>query len=90
MRTSYSRADPDAREGGGGSRLRKSKFTDEQIAMALRQAKGGTPAAEICRKMEVTEATFYRWKKMFGGLGVIRSASTVPQQSSGASLRYLA
>ena len=38
--------------------------------MALRQAEAGTPVAEICRKLEVTEGTFYRWKKHFGGLGV--------------------
>jgi putative transposase len=50
--------------------MRKSKFTDEQIAMALRQAEGGTPVVEICRKMQLTEATFYRWKKKLGGLGV--------------------
>jgi len=38
--------------------------------MALRQAEAGTPAAEICRKLEVTETTFYRRKKQYGGLGV--------------------
>jgi putative transposase len=38
--------------------------------MALRQAEGGTPVSEICRKMQVTEATFYPWKMKFGGLGV--------------------
>lgn len=38
--------------------------------MALRQADAGTPVADICRKLEVTETTFYRWKKKFGGLGV--------------------
>jgi len=38
--------------------------------MALRQAEAGTPVAEICRKLEVTETTFYRWKKKYGGLGV--------------------
>lgn len=38
--------------------------------MALRQAEAGTPVAEICRKLQITEATFYRWKKTFGGLGV--------------------
>ena len=50
--------------------MRKSKFTDEQIAMTLRQAESGTPVTEICRKLQVTEATFYHWKKKFGGLGV--------------------
>lgn len=39
--------------------------------MALRQAEAGTPVAEICRKLEVTETTFYRWKKKYGGLGVL-------------------
>ena len=50
--------------------MRTSRFTNEQIAMALRQAESGTPVAEICRKLEITEATFYRWKKRFGGMGV--------------------
>ena len=50
--------------------MRKSRFSDEQIAMALRQAEAGTPVADICRKLEITETTFYRWKKRFGGLGV--------------------
>lgn len=42
--------------------MRKSKFTPEQILQALRQAEGGTPVVEICRKLGVTETTFYRWK----------------------------
>jgi len=50
--------------------MRKSRFTEEQIAMALRQAESGTPAGEICRKLGVTETTFYRWKRKYGGLGV--------------------
>jgi putative transposase len=50
--------------------MRTSKFSDEQIVQALRQAEGGTPVAEICRKMEITEPTFYRWKKKYFGLGV--------------------
>ncbi|AOZ49454.1 transposase [Chromobacterium vaccinii] len=48
----------------------KSKFTEEQIAFALRQAESGTTVAEVCRKMGVSEATFYNWKKQYGGLGV--------------------
>ena len=48
----------------------KKRFTEEQIAFALRQADSGTTVGEICRKMGVAEATFYRWKKAFAGMGV--------------------
>jgi putative transposase len=50
--------------------MRKSRFTEEQIAFALRQAETGTKVSEVCRKMGVAEATFYNWKKKYGGLGV--------------------
>jgi putative transposase len=50
--------------------MRKGRFTEEQIIQALRQAEAGTPVAEICRKLEVTETTFYRRRKRYGGLGV--------------------
>lgn len=50
--------------------MKKSKFTDEQIAFALRQVEGGTSVGETCRKMGISEATFYNWKKKYGGLGV--------------------
>lgn len=51
--------------------MKKSKYTDEQIAFALKQAETGTRVEEICRKMGISEATFYIWKKKFGGLGVV-------------------
>lgn len=50
--------------------MKRSKYTEEQIAFALRQAETGTRVAEICRKMGICEATFFRWKKKYGGLGV--------------------
>jgi putative transposase len=50
--------------------MKKTKFTDEQIAFALRQAETGTRVQEVCRKMGISEATFYNWKKKYGGLGV--------------------
>ena len=50
--------------------MKKSKFTEEQIAFALRQAEAGTRVAEVCRKMGISEQTFFRWKKKYGGLGV--------------------
>ena len=43
--------------------MRKSKYTEEQIAYALRQADGGTRVSEICRKMGISETTFFNWKK---------------------------
>jgi putative transposase len=42
--------------------MKRKRFTEEQIAYALRQAESGTPVAEICRKLGVTEQSFYRWK----------------------------
>jgi putative transposase len=51
--------------------LKKSRFTEEQIAAALRQAESGTPAVEVCRKLGVTEQTFYRWKRKFAGMGIV-------------------
>lgn len=50
--------------------MKKKRFTEEQIAYALRQAESGTAVAEVCRKMQISEQTFYRWKKKFAGLGV--------------------
>ena len=50
--------------------MKKKRYTEEQIAFALRQAESGTPVSEITRKMGVSEPTFYRWKKKYGELGV--------------------
>ncbi len=50
--------------------MKTSKYTEEQIAFALRQAESGTATAEVCRKMGICEATFYLWKKKYAGLGV--------------------
>lgn len=48
----------------------RKRFTEEQIAFALRQAEAGTGVTEIARKLGISEQTFYRWKKQFAGLGV--------------------
>jgi putative transposase len=50
--------------------MKKSAFTNEQILYALRQVEAGTPVAEICRKLGISEQTFYRWKRKFAGMGV--------------------
>ena len=50
--------------------MKKSKFTEAQIVFALRQAESGTTVDEVCRKVGITQTTFYNWKKKYGGLGV--------------------
>lgn len=50
--------------------MKKSRYTEEQIAYALMQAETGTPVAEVIRRMSVSGQTFYRWKKVYGGHGV--------------------
>ena len=49
--------------------VKRSKFTEQQIAFALKQAELGTPVEEVCRKMGISDATFYNWKKKYGELG---------------------
>ena len=50
--------------------MRKKTFSEEQIALALREAEMGTPVTEVCRKMGVSEQSFYRWKKKYMGMGI--------------------
>jgi putative transposase len=50
--------------------MKKSKFTEAQIVFALRQADNGVKVEEICRKLGISDATFYNWKKKYGNLGV--------------------
>jgi len=50
--------------------VKRSRFTEEQIAFALKQQELGTPVEEICRKMGIAQATFFNWKKRFSGLGL--------------------
>lgn len=50
--------------------MKKTRYIEEQIAFALKQAETGTRVEELCRKMGGSEATFYNWKKKFGGMGV--------------------
>ncbi len=50
--------------------MKRKRFTQEQIAYALRQAEGGVPVDEVIRRLGISENTFYRWKKKFAGMGV--------------------
>ena len=49
-------------------RMKKSKFSEAQIAFILKQAEDGTAGGEVCRKAGISEATFYNWRKKYAGL----------------------
>ena len=49
--------------------MKKSRFTEEQIAFALKQNELGVSVEEVSRKMGISETTFYNWKQKYGGLG---------------------
>jgi len=50
--------------------MKRSRFSEEQVAYALRQVEAGTPVGDVCRQLGVSEATFYAWKKKYAHLGV--------------------
>ena len=50
--------------------MKKSRFSQEQISHALRQVESGATAVEVCRRLGVTEQTFYRWKRSYAGMGI--------------------
>ena len=48
--------------------MKKTKFTEAQIAFILKQAEDGVVVAEVCRKAGTSDATFYNWRKKYVGL----------------------
>jgi putative transposase len=68
----------------------KKRFSEEQIAFALRQAESGTSVGEICRKMGVADATFYRWKNVYAGMGVSEIRRLKQLEEENGKLKRLA
>lgn len=48
--------------------MKKSRFTEEQIVFALKRAELGTSVPDVCRKLDISDATFYPWRKKYGGI----------------------
>ena len=69
--------------------MKRKRYSDEQIAFALRQAGSGTAVAEICRKLGVSEPTFYRWKKQFAGMGTVEIRRLKQLEEENAKLKRL-
>jgi putative transposase len=64
--------------------MKRSKFSEEQIVYAIRQAEGGSPVGDLCRQLGVSDATFYAWKKKYAHLGVseLRRLRQVEEENS--------
>ena len=50
--------------------MKRSKFSDTQIVLILKQAEAGMPVKEVCRQHQISSACYYKWKSKFGGLSV--------------------
>ena len=50
--------------------MKKSWFKESQIISILKEVESGIPAAEICRKHGMSDATFYNWRSKYGGMDV--------------------
>ena len=69
--------------------MKKSKFTEAQIVFAIKQSETGVSISEICRKMGISEATFYNWKKKFGDLGVTELRRLRQLEDENAKLKQI-
>jgi putative transposase len=50
--------------------MKKSRYSEEQIIAVLKEHQAGIPVAELCRKHGISDATFYTWRKRYGGMDV--------------------
>jgi putative transposase len=69
--------------------MKKSRVTEEQIAFALRLAESGTPVADVCRQIGISDATFYTWKKKYADLGVSELRKLKMLEDENARLRRI-
>ena len=68
---------------------RKSQFTDEQIIRALREVDAGAKLTDVCRRLGVTEKTFYRWRSRLGGMDVSEAKRLRALEEENAKLKKL-
>jgi putative transposase len=67
--------------------MKRSKFSEEQIVYAIRQAEAGTPVGDLCRQLGVSDATFYAWKQKYAHLEAQASTSAALVSQTGEGQR---
>lgn len=69
--------------------MKKKRFSVEQIVSVLKEAELGSPVAELIRKVGISEQTFYRWKKVYGGLEPSQARKLKQLEEENAKLKRL-
>ena len=67
--------------------MKKSRYSEEQVVYALRLAEAGTLVADVCQRIGTAEATFYPWRKKYGGLGVSKVRELRQMREENARLK---
>ena len=67
----------------------KKRYTDEQIIGFLKQADAGTPIKDLCRKHGFSDASFYLWRRKFGGMDVTDARKLRELEAENAKLKKL-
>ena len=69
--------------------MRSSRFTEEQIVAILKESEGGTPTKELIRRHGISSATFYNWRRKYGGLEVSEARRLKQLEDENARLKRL-
>ncbi len=69
--------------------MKKSKFSDSQIIEALKRVEGGLSVPELCRELEISSATFYKWRAKYGGMDTSMMARMKELEAENARLKKM-